>query len=126
MAYEEATRAVTGIAGTAITQNRFVVLAADGYYDHVGTAQIMPDGVSQEDQATVGDTFPVGLPGGIYKIEAGEALSVGDVLASSAAGKAIGIGAANGNMKVGKALEAAAADGDIISFLFLPLGQINA
>ena len=127
MAYEENTRAITGKAGTAIEAYHFVRIAADGAYDHVDAAQLMPHGVSQEEQATVGGTFPVGVPdGGVYKVEAGEAIAVGDEIASNNAGEAIGIGSANGDMKAGVALEAALADGDIIAFQFLPLGQINA
>ena len=44
----------SGEAGSAVTRYRFVVRAADGQYDHVGTAQTEMDGVAAESVSAVG------------------------------------------------------------------------
>lgn len=124
MARAENLQTLTGTAGSAVSIYRFIALAADGKYDHVGTADTgRPDSVSCEAAAADGDTFahaPVSQPA-IAKVEAGAAISVGDLVASDASGKAkTAAAAAAGNHVAGVALTAASADGEIIEVLLRP------
>lgn len=115
MANYEGINTKTGIAGTAITKFRFVVLAADGQMDHVGTAQsISPDGVSAGEQATVGGVFPyASMDGGKMKVEAGAAVAVGALVASDNVGRGITFVDAAGNIACGRALTIANNAGEI-------------
>lgn len=118
MSTYQASKAVSGIAGTAVSIHRFVTLASDGEYDHTGAVG-RPDGVSGEDVAIAG-VFPVNIPNGsIVKVEAGGVVAVGDKVASDAVGRAV----TDANPGVagywgGIAHTAAAALGDIIEVLF--------
>jgi hypothetical protein len=106
----------SGEAGSAVTAFRMVVVAADGQYDHVGTAQTEMDGVAAETVATVGGELPiVALKGGsIVKVEAGAAVTILDEVASDNVGRGITAVSGAGNWVLGKALDAASAAGEII------------
>lgn len=128
MATAENLQTLSATAGEAIALYRFVSLQSDGKYDvGVGTDDFLADGVSAEAAAADGDLFamaPCGQPA-IMKIEAAEAISVGDLIgAQGTTGKAL-VSNAVGASKYshGKALEAAAADGDIISILLHVAGR---
>lgn len=110
----------SGVAGSAISPYRFVVIAADdGLFDHVASAQtVQPNGVSAEGVAS-GETFPYAVPNGaVVKVEAGGSITRGAAIASDDEGKAIAHVSGVGNKKCGVALEAAD-DGDIISVQFI-------
>lgn len=120
MATYESCRSITAKAGTAVSIGRFVVRAADGMYDHVGTAQGDVDGICGESQATVGDVFPMIVPdGGVAKVEAGAAIADGDLIASDNVGRAITHVAAVDNVACGRAMGAASAAGEFISIQFV-------
>jgi hypothetical protein len=121
MSTYQSCRTVSRIAGSAISPYRFVVLAAgDSKYDHVAVAQAEMDGISAEGVAADGDCFPMVVPdGGIAKVEAGAAVSVGDAIGSDNVGRAITAVSGAGNFTAGKALTAATAAGDIIEVQFL-------
>lgn len=128
MATAENLQTLSATAGEAIALYRFVSLQSDGKYDvGVGTDDFLADGVSAEAAAADGDLFamaPCGQPA-IMKIEAAEAISVGDLIgAQGTTGKAL-VANAVGASKYshGRALEAAAADGDIISILLHVAGR---
>lgn len=116
MANYEGVITKTGIAGSAILPYRFVVLAADGQMDHVGTTStISPDGVSAGAQATVGDPFPYAvMNGATMKVTAGGAITKGGLVMSDANGKAIAFVDAVGNIACGRALQTSTADGQVI------------
>jgi len=127
MAFEQTVRTIDGEAGSAVTPYRFVVLAADGQYDHAGSAQGAVDGIAMEDADAAGKVIPIALQDGcICKVEAGAAIVVGNEISTDASGRAIPVGAANGNLKHGRALEAASAAGEIVSIQFAFKGQVNA
>lgn len=127
MAYEQTVRTINGESGSVITPYRFVVLAADGKYDHAAVAQGAVDGVSMEDASAVDQVIPIALQdGAIVKVEAGAAFSVGDEVSTDNVGRVIAVGAGNGNLKHGRALEIAANAGDIVSIQFAFKGQVNA
>lgn len=113
-------RTVSRIAGSNISPYRFVVFASgDSKYDHVGSAQGEMDGISAEGGVGDGEAFPMIVPdGGIAKVVAGAAVSVGDVIASDNQGRAITAVSGAGNFTAGKALTAADAAGDIIEIQF--------
>jgi hypothetical protein len=128
MATAENLQTLSATAGEAIAIYRFVSLQSDGKYDvGVGTDDFLAEGVSAEAAAADGDLFamaPCGQPA-IMKIEAAEAISVGDLVgAQGSTGKALvanTVGASK--YSHGRALEAAAADGDIISILLHVAGR---
>lgn len=121
MSTYQSVRTVNRVAGSAILPYRFVVFAAgDSKYDHVGTTQTEMDGISAEGVAADGDVFPMVVPdGGICKVEAGDVVAVGALVASDGVGRAITHVTTAGNYIAGKALTAAAAAGDIIEIQFL-------
>ena len=120
MAHYESARTITVEAGTAIEPYRFLVLASDGQVDHAGTAQVAVDGVSAEEQDTVGRDLPMAVPdGGVVKVEAGAAVTAGAMVATDNQGRAIAWVDAAGNVAVGKAMSAAGQAGDIISVQFV-------
>ncbi len=130
MATAENVQTLSATAGEAIAIYRFVSLQADGKYDiggAGGTDDFLAEGVSAEAAAADGDLFamaPCGQPA-IMKVEAAEAISVGDLIgAQGTTGKAL-VANAVGASKYshGRALEAAAADGDIISILLHVAGR---
>tara|TARA_R110000803_G_scaffold20201_6_gene52235 strand:- start:442 stop:825 length:384 start_codon:yes stop_codon:yes gene_type:complete len=127
MATFDSVKTITGIAGTAISIYRFVVIAADGQYDHVGTAQIRADGVSAEAQATVGQPFGiVKQDGAIAKVESGAAITAGAQVATDNAGKVITHVTTAGNYILGVAKTASSADGEIIEVILTAAHQDGA
>lgn len=127
MAFYDGCSTFTAEAGTAVTIGRFVTLAADGQWDHAGTAQGRVDGICAMSQATVGGKFPVVKPdGSLAKVEAGAAITRGDVVATDTSGRAITRTASNGDLGWGVATEAATAAGQFITIQFAHKGQVNA
>ena len=116
MASVEGIRTLSKIAGSAILLGRYVVLAADGKYDHVGGAQGRADGVSAEGGAADTEVFPAASleAGGVMKIEAGAAVTRGDQVASDTVGRVISHVSGAGNYILGEAMDAAGAAGEFI------------
>jgi hypothetical protein len=122
MATYQAVQTVSRVAGSAISIYRFVTFStADSKYDHVGTAQsVRIDGISAEGVAADGDVFPMVVPNGaIVKVEAGNAVTLGALVASDSSGRAIDSTSSAGNWTAGVALTAAAAAGEIIEIQFI-------
>lgn len=126
MSRAEAIRTVSVVAGAAVDIYRFVQLQTDGYFDKVGTAQARMDGVAAQEAEAAGDVIAMALPQGIMKVEAGDAVSVGDVIASDNAGRAITSVDSGGNFACGVALTAATAAGDIIEVLMTGVYERDA
>lgn len=127
MASSDAQKNITVTAGSAVTEGRFVVLAADGKYDHVSGAQGRASGVAAETVAAEDDVFAMAkADGAIVKVEAGAAVSVGAQVASDTSGRAITHVSAAGNYILGEALEAAGSAGDIIRVQLLAPHQDGA
>lgn len=117
MSLSENIRCLSKKAGVALTIFRYVTLQTDGEYDTTGAGGLI-DGIAGETVA-VGKQFGMIVPdGGEAKVEAGAAVSVGDLLESDASGKAITASTGLGKGQGGRALSAAAADGDIITVEF--------
>lgn len=115
MATYQQVKTLSVIAGSAVSLYRFVLLAADGKYDHVGSAQGRASGVAAQAAAADGDVFAMAMPNGaIVKVEAGAAVSQGAQVASDTSGRAIAHVSAAGNYILGEALDAAGAAGEII------------
>lgn len=115
MATHQSSSPISVTAGSAVSLYRFVVLAADGKYDHVGSAQGRADGVSCQAAAADGDAFAMQrLDGSIVKVEAGAAVTRGAQLGSDTSGRAIAHVSAAGNYILGVTLQAASAAGEII------------
>jgi hypothetical protein len=126
MARAECVKTVSVVAGAAVDIYRFVQLQADGKFDKVGTAQARMDGVAAQEADADGDVIAMALPQGIMKVEAGAAVSVGDVIASDNAGRAITSVDAGGNFACGVALTAATAAGEIIEVLMTGVYERDA
>ena len=107
-------------AGSAISIHRFVELNSDGKFDHCDGAQGDAHGVSAEAASAEDDTFAMALLKGIMKVEAGAAITRGDIIATDTVGRAITHTSGAGNMKLGQAMEAASAAGEVIEVLLLP------
>jgi hypothetical protein len=106
---------VSVIAGSAVSLYRFVALAADGKFDHVGSAQGRADGVAAQAAAADGDAFAMQpLDGSIMKVEAGAPVTRGAQIASDNVGRVIDHVTTAGNHILGVALDAAGAAGEII------------
>ena len=119
MATSQGSRNLSVVAGSAVTIYRFVALAADGKYDHVGSAQGRADGVAAEGVAADGDVFPMAMPNGaIVKVEAGAATTRGAQVASDNVGRAIDHVTTAGNYILGTFLDAAGAAGEIVRVQF--------
>ena len=121
MARAENVQTISAIAGEALAIYRFVHLMADGKFDYVDTDDLRADGVTAEAAAADLDVFalvPCGQPC-VMKVEAGEAIAVGGLVAADGGtGKAIVPAAAGAaQFTLGVAMTAAAADGDIIEVL---------
>lgn len=110
MAFNERIETRTYISGSAVTQFRFVTLAADGQVDHTG-AGLRADGVALMAASGAGVALPVAYDGRVM-VEAEGSISRGAAVAADANGKAVA--ATTGNIILGTALEAAA-DGQIIT-----------
>ena len=108
MAVQIGVRTISGEAGTAITIYRFVSRdSTDKQYDHTGAAAQM-DGVSQMDQADVGQAFPIAVNhGAVVKVEAGATVTEGAQVQSDATGRVIDHVSGVGVWRAGKAREAA-------------------
>lgn len=119
MATYEATKNVSGIAGTDVTIYHLVALAADGEYDHAG-AGARADGVAAESVAAAG-VFPFAIPNGaIVKVKAGAAVAIGDRCVSDATGRAVSnANPGAGSWWVGIAKSAASAADEIIEMQFI-------
>ena len=110
---------VSVTAGSAITVYRFVAIAADGKYDHVGSAQARADGISAETVAADGDVFPMVVPNGCFaKVTAAATLVAGDIVASDSSGRAIAAVSTAGNWTLG-VVKTGGASGDVIEIQFL-------
>lgn len=110
MAFNERIATRTYTSGSAVSQFRFVTLAADGLVDHAG-AGLRADGVALMAAAGAGEAITVAYDGRVM-VEAEGTIAKGGAVATDASGKAVA--AALGNIILGTALEAAA-DGQIIT-----------
>jgi hypothetical protein len=111
----------TYLAGSAITQHKFVSLAADGQVDHSANGAAGP-GVSVTDQATVGGAVTV-QEFGRALVESGGTITVGDDVASDTAG--VAITAAIADIVRGVALESGVS-GQIIAVKLIDGGNAAA
>ena len=103
-------------------QHRFVVVAADGQVDLVGSAGANADGVLQNKPAAAGEEAQI-VANGISKVVCGGTVTRGDAVQSDASGDATT--ASTGDYVLGRALETGA-DGDTIAVLInCPGGQNN-
>lgn len=123
MARAENVQTISGTAGEALPIYRFVQLQSDGKFDLGGASgdDERMDAVTAQAAAADGDTValqPLSSPT-IMKVEAGEAITVGALVAAAqTTGKALVASAAgSGRYSCGVALTAAADDGDIIEVL---------
>jgi len=111
----------TYIAGTAITQHRFVSLASDGQVDHSTNGTAGP-GVSVTDQATVGGAVSVQEFGRAI-VECGGTIAAGANVAADTAG--VAITAATADIIRGVALEGGAS-GQFIAIKLIDGGNASA
>ena len=121
MARAENVQTISATAGEALAIYRFVHLMSDGKFDYVDTTDLRADGVTAEAAATDGDTFalaPCPQPA-VMKVEAGEAIAVGSLIAAEGGtGRAMVASAAgSGLYSMGVALTAASTAGEIIEVL---------
>ena len=91
-------------AGSAVSQYRFVDLAADGQVDHSGDGA-KAVGVTLNSASAAGDALTVARSGQVL-VDVGEALAAGDAVGSDANGKAVT--ATTGDIILGYAVEDAA------------------
>lgn len=110
MAYNERLATRTSISGQALSQFRFVTMAADGQVDPTG-AGARADGVVLTSAAGANEAVTVAYDGRVM-ISAGGTISRGAAVASNASGQAVA--ATTGNIILGTALEAAVS-GQIIT-----------
>lgn len=116
MAMHESIRAVSKIAGEALTIYRFCSLQSDGKYDETGAAAEI-DGIAGESVA-LDKVFPMIVPdSGEAKVELGATVARGVQLQSDGSGRAILHVTTAGVGKAGKSL-AAGVIGDIIAIDF--------
>jgi len=118
MAYENALKKITGVAGADLSAKQYYAVnyGAAGAVTLFTTAGGIPAGFLQNAPES-GQSAEVALrcAGGITKATAGAAISAGADVMVAATGK-LATGTAT-NQKIGVALEAATADGDVISLL---------
>ena len=105
-------------SGSAITQHRFVTLAADGQIDHSTNGAAGP-GVSVTDASAAGSAVTV-QEFGRALVEAGGTITVGDNVASDTAG--VAITAATADIIRGQALESGVS-GQIIAVKLIDGGN---
>lgn len=110
MAFTERMATRTYISGSAVSQFRFVTLAADGQVDHTG-AGARADGVALAAAAGANEALSVAYDGRVL-ISAAGTITRGAAVASNASGQAVA--ASTGNVILGTATEAAAA-GQVIT-----------
>lgn len=117
MATAENLDTLSAIAGAAVRIYRFVQLQTDGKYDEVGSAEARADGLAVEAAAADGDLFamaPCGQPA-VGKVEAGEAIAVGDLISSDDEGRAkTAASASSGQYSLGVAKSACSNAGEIV------------
>lgn len=117
MATAENLQTLSATAGAQVRIYRFVQLQTDGKYDEVGSAEARADGVAAEAAAADGDLFamaPCSQPA-IAKVEAGEAIAVGDLISSDNQGRAKTAAAAgSGRYSLGVAKTACSNAGEIV------------
>lgn len=111
----------TYIAGSAVSQHRFVTLASDGKVDH-STNGLAGPGVSVTSAAADGDVVTV-QEFGRALVEAGGTITVGDNIASDTAG--VAITAATADIIRGQALESGVS-GQIIAVKLIDGGNASA
>jgi len=128
MAYNLNLEVETFEAGTTdapLAQFRAVVLNASAQVEYpAGRQTIGVVGITQDNLgAAQGDAVQVGpaLVGGRTKVEAGEAIAVGEYVCFGADGRALDADT-TGDIYYGQALEAASAAGEIITIKFSYLG----
>lgn len=124
MATAQNLKTISVVAGEALAIYRFVHLMADGKFDYVDTDDLRADGVTCEAASADLDVIamaPISQPA-VAKVEAGEAIAVGGLVAADGGtGKAIVPAAAGAaQFTLGVAMTAASADGDIIEVLLQP------
>lgn len=103
MAFTENMSTRTSISGSAVSQFRFVTMAADGQVDHTG-AGLRADGVALTPAAGANEAVTVAYDGRVTVAAAGT-IARGAAVAANASGQAVA--AATGNVILGTALEAA-------------------
>lgn len=115
MATVELQQIITIEAGADLSaaQFTFMVIAADGQIDQVGSAGADADGVLMNDPSAAGEAAELQV-GGVAKVVAGGTVAAGAKVQSDAAGEAIL--AASGDHVLGKAITGGA-DGEVISVL---------
>lgn len=117
MAFEESLKRISVPSNSDLSaaQYHFVDIGTDGYLDLVGTGakaigvlQNKPNGATNTDVGAVGVD-------GVTKVEAAEAITTGDDVASNSAGEAVT--ATTGDIVLGRALTDASGDGAVFSML---------
>ncbi len=109
---------VTLIAGSAVTRNRFVTVAADGKLDHTGATTVAADGVSADNLGTAdGKSFTMILPAGIAIVECGAAVTRGTQVMSDSVGRCIDLVGGASTYIQGRALDTGGAAGVYIRVL---------
>lgn len=120
MVFESVRPISLNASSAAILIARFVIINSSGEAIHASASNLDIDGVSLEavDVNSDGLAFPAGAQDGCkLEVEAGAAVSVGDLVMSDTVGRAI-TAATSGNKKNGRALTAATAAGEVITILF--------
>ena len=110
MAFTERMATRTYVSGSAVSQFRFVTLAADGQIDHTG-AGARADGVALAASTNANEVLAVAYDGRVM-VSAGGTIARGAAVASNATGQAVT--ATTGNIILGTATEAASS-GQIIT-----------
>jgi hypothetical protein len=87
MAFNENMQTRTYVSGSAVTQFRFVTLAADGQVDHTGDG-LRTDGVALMGATGAGEAITVAYDGRVM-MQAGGSFSRGGAIASNASGQAV-------------------------------------
>jgi hypothetical protein len=103
MAFTENLSTRTYVSGSAVSQFRFVTLAADGQVDHTG-AGLRADGVALNASVGANEAMTVAYDGRVT-VTAGGVITRGANVAANATGQAVA--ATTGNVILGTALEAA-------------------
>lgn len=121
MARAENVQTVSGQAGEALAIYRFVHLMADGKFDYVDTTDLRADAVTAEAASADLDIIalaPCAQPA-IMKVEAGEAIAVGSLIAAEGGtGRAMVASAAGAGLySMGVAMTAAGGAGEIVEVL---------
>lgn len=121
MARAENVQTVSGIAGELLPIYRFVTLQTDGKFDLTDSTDGRADAVTAEAAAADGSLVaivPCSQPA-IMKVEAGEAIAIGSLIACEAAtGRAMVASiAGSGRYSMGVAMTAASGAGEIVEVL---------